>query len=273
MWTPFTLKSIHSLTHSHVLGLILFLIWLFISIYSHFNCSLCYKKKFKAISNSVCCCCCCCEKNNTNNKLKNKLNIRLTKSQRDVHRCVWVWAYLCRGIDIEWNSGAENHDTNIGVFEWKMTYRQSRMFFSSVLIAPTLVESELFWMMHTERSSFQPWMFNGLFWSSCEWILFFSVRCRHDKPLDTFHYFLVHIFRSIMYPIHLIGVYEKCHFQCACLLASLLVYCNYFLMYPHPSIIHGLSIRLSLFGYPITNISFYESVAFFDIRFRFSSHI
>lgn len=58
-----------------------------------------------------------------------------------------------------------------------------------------------------------------------------------------------------------------------CLLASLLVYCNYFLMYPHPSIIHGLSIRLSLFGYPITNISFYESVAFFDIRFRFSSHI
>lgn len=90
--------------------------------------------------------------------------------------------------------------------------------FFLLFIAPTLVESELFWMMHTERSSFQPWMFNGLFWSSCEWILFFSVRCRHDKPLDTFHYILVHIFRSIMYPIHLIGVYEKCHFQCACLL-------------------------------------------------------
>lgn len=90
--------------------------------------------------------------------------------------------------------------------------------FSLLFIAPTLVESELFWMMHTERSSFQPWMFNGLFWSSCEWILCFSVRCRHDKPLDRFHYFLVHIFRSIMYPIHLIGVYEKCHFQCACLL-------------------------------------------------------
>lgn len=182
-----------------------------------------------------------------------------------------MWAYLWSGIDIEWNSGAENDDTNnIGVFEWKMTYRQSRVFFL-LFIAPTLVESELFWMMHTERSSFQTWMFNGLFWSSFEWILFFSVRCRHDKPLDTFHYFLVHIFRSIMYPIHLVGVYVKCHFQCACLLRCWFIAITFSCI--HILLSFMVSIRLSLFGYPITNSSFCESVAFFDIRFRFSSHI
>lgn len=131
--------EIYTFAHTHTY-LAWFCFWFGFSFrFIRISTDQCYKKKFKAISNSVCCCCCCCcEKNNTNNKLKNKLNIRLTKSQRDVHRCVWVWAYLCRwkfhgGIDIlEWNSGAENDDTNIGVFEWKMTYRQSRVFFSSV---------------------------------------------------------------------------------------------------------------------------------------------